>query len=510
MLASLRFRLWLTYLLLVGVVIAITGLALVVYLLRNPAVERRELQRLRLVAQVALQRRRFFDDRGQGLAPLDRLDQVAGRLDGVLDARLIIFDADGMLLVDSRGQSAAPAPALSELERPRWRRVAAFRDERGQEWLYVLTPIDGGQTLVTAVPRPKTRLLTILRDEFVQPYAQALIGALALSALMTILFAGWITAPLQRLTDAVQAVARGDFRRIPPAGPSEIQTLARSFNEMIERVESSQRAQRDLVANISHDIKTPLTSIQGFAQALLDGTAAAPADARHAAQVIYDESARMNRMLLSLLELARFDAAQPAIKRSPFDLVTLLRNETQKFAGQVQQAGVDLQLDLPGETPPADRALLMIGDPDRLGQVFANLIDNALKYSPAGGQVRLAVLSHAGWAEVRVEDDGPGIPPSELERIFERFYQTDKSRRSGRSGTGLGLAIAREIVNAHGGTIRAENRTASAAPAGVDPSGAPSASLGAIFTVRLPLARPDDETLDRQRSQLPPAFAKPS
>jgi signal transduction histidine kinase len=502
MLASLRFRLWLTYLLVVSVVVTITGLALIVYLLRNPAIERRELQRLRLVAQVALQRRRFFDERDQSLAPLDRLDQVAVRLDGVLNARLIVFDTDGSLLVDSRAYSAAraaPTPPLAELQRPRLQRAGIFRDEFGQQWLYALTPFNSGQTLITAAPRPNIQLLTVLRDEFVQPFVRALIIALALSFLMTILIAGWITAPLQRLTDAVRSVAQGEFRRIPPAGPREIQTLARSFNEMTERVETSQRAQRDLVANISHDLKTPLTSIQGFAQALLDGAAAEPADAQRAAQVIYDEAARMNRMLLGLLDLARFEAGQPEMARSPFDLAALLRSMAQKFAAQARQAGVALQLDLPGDAPllqaPLDGTLMMIGDPDRLGQVFANLLDNALKYSQAGGQVRLAVQSRDGWVEVRVEDDGPGIPPAELERIFERFYQTDKSRRSGRAGAGLGLAIAREIIRAHGGAIHAENR---------------SAPAGAAFIVRLPLAQPDDETFARRRSQPPGALTKPS
>jgi len=505
MLASLRFRLWLTYLLVVLVVVAITGLALSVYLLRNPAVERRELQRLRIVTQVTLQRRNFFDDTGRGLAPLDRLDQVVGRLDAVLNARLIVFDVNGVLLADSRSKNGA-LPSLFELQRPRQQRSGRFRDQQGKLWLYTLTPLDGGQTFVAATPRPRVQLLTILRDEFVQPFTRALIVALGLSFLMTILIARWITAPLQRLTEAVHSVAHGRFARIPPSGPREIQTLANSFNEMTERVEASQRAQQDLVANVSHDLKTPLTSIQGFAQALLDGTAATPADAHNAAQVIYDEAARMNRMLHGLLDLARFDAGQPEMARTPFDLTALLRTLGQNFAVQAEQAGVRLQLDLP-EGAPKDSFLMIIGDPDRLGQVFANLLDNALKYSPFGGQVRLSVRQLDGWVELRLTDDGPGIPPRELERIFERFYQTDKSRRSGRQGAGLGLSIAREIVRAHGGSLHAENRPVPAGPVvGSSPAGA--ALVGAVFVVRLPLSLHTDETYPRRPSDMPASLTK--
>jgi signal transduction histidine kinase len=266
-----------------------------------------------------------------------------------------------------------------------------------------------------------------------------------------------------------------------------VQDVARAFNEMGERLDASQRSQRDFVANVSHDLKTPLTSIQGYAQAILDGASDAP----DAAQVIYDEAGRMHRMVLDLLDLARMDAGTLGFEWAPVDLGGLLRGVVQKHTLQVQRGLVELRLDMPGEN--GDEPLVLVGDADRLAQVFANLVDNAVKFTPAHGQVQIAARLVEGWAEVAIADNGPGIPAGELERIFERFYQVDKARPGGeRRGVGLGLAIAREIVEAHGGTIQASNRSA--------------VESGCIFTVRLPLSHPPDRPL----AQRQPSDAKRS
>jgi len=242
---------------------------------------------------------------------------------------------------------------------------------------------------------------------------------------------------------------------------------------MTQRVHDSQQSQRDFVANVSHELKTPLTSIQGFAQAILDGTASTVEARSQAAEVIYDESNRMHRMVLDLLDLARLDAGTADLERAPFNLEALLKSVAERFTPQSREAGVKLVTEirpLPG----------FIGDGDRLSQVFTNLVDNALKHTPPGGTVKLNARDEGGWVEVSVADSGPGIPPEELSRIFERFYQLDKARKGGPGrGVGLGLAIAREIIQAHGGTISAQSRIGE----------------GSLFVVRLPAAQPDDSTL---------------
>jgi signal transduction histidine kinase len=225
-----------------------------------------------------------------------------------------------------------------------------------------------------------------------------------------------------------------------------VQELARSFNEMSIRVQTTQQSQRDFVANVSHDLKTPLTSIQGFAQAIMDGTASTPEELSQAAGVIYSEADRMHRMVLDLLELARMDAGIADFKRQPVDLASLLRGLVEKLSPQAHQAQVNLRAEIGPLTT-------LTGDEDRLVQAFANLVDNALKFTPANGEVVIRAGQAAGQVEVSISDTGPGIPAEDLPRIFDRFYQTDKSRSRERRGSGLGLSIASEIIQAHRGTI---------------------------------------------------------
>ena len=260
---------------------------------------------------------------------------------------------------------------------------------------------------------------------------------------------------------------------IPLEGPAEVKELGKAFNEMVHRVQASQQSQRDFVANVSHELKTPLTSIQGFAQAILDGAVPNEQSLHQAAQVIYDESSRMHRMVVELLDLARLDSGIAEIERLPVNLNTLLQAIYEKFQPIAQQAQVTLRLHL-GVLPEIQ------GDGDRLAQVFTNLVDNAIKFTPPGGTVTLSSQVTDDCVYLSVEDGGPGIPAGERERIFERFYQTDKSRRGDRTrGVGLGLAIAREIIQAHGGAISIG-----------EPAASKSSAYGSVFVVKIPLARP--------------------
>jgi two-component system OmpR family sensor kinase len=474
MFSSLRSRLWLTYALLVGVVICIAGMALVVYLARNPFASRQEYQRLRLVAGLLVQRSDV------GLARLDQPDQLFPQLqraDAALNARILILNPQGNLLADSGTGRDAPAPPLTTIENRQAINLPFFRDAQGKIWLYVLRPLDNGDFLVVAAPRPKVQVFTILRDEFAGPFVQAGGAALILALVLAFWIAKWVAAPLQRMAHAARSLAASrslaNSEPIPLEGPDEVKQLGKAFNEMVHRVQASQQSQRDFVANVSHELKTPLTSIQGFAQAILDGAVHDEQSLHQAAQVIYDESGRMHRMVVELLDLARLDSGIAEIERLPVDLSALLQAIHEKFQPIAQQAQVDLRLQ-PAALPEIQ------GDGDRLAQVFTNLVDNAIKFTPPGGAVTLSSKAAEDSVWISVEDGGPGIPPGERERIFERFYQTDKSRRGDRMrGAGLGLAIAREIIQAHGGSISIQ-----------DPQGSNSSAHGSVFVVKIPLARP--------------------
>ncbi|MBN1145955.1 MAG: HAMP domain-containing histidine kinase [Anaerolineales bacterium] len=488
MFTSLRFRLWLTYALVVGVVIAVSVAAVVVYLLSNPTEDRRELQRLRLVANLIVQRGQLLNA-GSAPGPA-HLQEAAERADSTLGVRIAVFDSSGELQADSRLGQESPLPTWAALNRRSRNGAGLFRDEQLKQWLYFLSPLENGQSLLVSAPRARTPVLSVLRDEFLWPFLRAVLLALFLSLALAFGIARWVTAPLQRMADAARAVSAAQFQKAPLEGPREVQVVAKAFNEMGERMQASQRAQRDFIANVSHDLKTPLTSIQGFAQAILDGTAEQPEAARQAAEVIYSEAGRMHRMVQDLLELARLDSGAVAFQRSALDPGKLLHGVVQKFTPQAQQGQVSLRLsfgDASGDTLPSGYLPEISGDADRLAEVFSNLVDNALKHTPPGGQVVVYARPVENWVETRVADTGPGIPEAELERIFERFYQTDKSRRGGVGrGVGLGLAIAREIVQAHGGSITAQNRSGEAVS-------------GSVFIVRLPMARPNDATLAKRR-----------
>jgi signal transduction histidine kinase len=277
----------------------------------------------------------------------------------------------------------------------------------------------------------------------------------------------WITSPLQKITAAAKNLSRGKMSSIRPEGPSEIQALARSFNDMGNQVTASQKSQRDFVANVSHELRTPLTSIQGFAQAISDGTASKSVDIHRAAEVISTESARMQRLVGDLLELTRLDSSDIPIETQLLDVSSLLREVAQKMVPLAESAKIMLNEKL------AEK-IAVNGNHDKLTQVFNNLLDNAIKYTPVNGLVELSCAREKGFAKIAIRDTGQGIPPTEINRIFERFYRVDKSRKADESkGSGLGLSIANQIVQAHHGSIEVKSEL----------------GKGSQFTVRLPLAQ---------------------
>jgi two-component system OmpR family sensor kinase len=465
MFTSLRARLWFTYALLSGIIMCVVGTGLLLYLLRNPPSTTREYQRLQIIAAFISRQPSLL-----GIGTLNDATEVLNRFDGAFNARIVILDSNGTVLTDTRGDKEPPIPKLVSLAVKTGiilkREKQRFIDTKGQVWLYVHRRIEDNQMLIVAAPRPKVPLLQILREELIPPLFQAGLGAVILALFLAIWMARWVTSPLRRMTKSTQALADGKHEPIMVEGPSEVQELARSFNNMGTRVQATQQSQRDFVANVSHDLKTPLTSIQGFAQAILDGTASAPEELSQAAGVIYSEADRMHRMVLDLLELARMDAGITDFKRQPVDLDSLLRGLVERLSPQARQAQVNLRAEIGPLTT-------LTGDEDRLVQAFTNLVDNALKFTPANGEVVIRAGQAAGQVEISVSDTGPGIPAEDLPRIFDRFYQTDKSRSRERRGSGLGLSIASEIIKAHRGTISIRSLP----------------GKGSTFTVTLPAAR---------------------
>jgi two-component system sensor histidine kinase ResE len=226
--------------------------------------------------------------------------------------------------------------------------------------------------------------------------------------------------------------------------------LAQAFNVMAREVGHSHQMMRDLLANVSHELKTPLTSIQGFSQAMEEGAITSPEEFREAGRIINEETQRMRSLVDDLIDLSRLESGQAVMQHGVVDLAGVLESCWRRFERQAKERKVDLRLE-PEPLPSLD------GDERRLEQVFANLIDNAVRHTPDGGHVTVRAAARNGHVRVAVRNSGSYIPPADLERVFERFYQLDRNRTRTSGGAGLGLAIAKEVVQAHRGEISASS-----------------------------------------------------
>jgi signal transduction histidine kinase len=473
MFASLRTRLLISYIAIILAMLCVVTLALIVLLVNNPVAQRAAYQNLAVVA-------RSTAPLLQNVPP----ERINDRLVSIADAndiRIVRIGPDAVVQFDSDGKiQPGTALDLGRQIRPQAAQQGIFRDQAGSTWLYIATPPAQGPDnirIVFAARQPRTPIRTLIRENTVlRPVVQAGFIGLVMAIVVAILISNWISRPLNRVAGAANAIASGRYeQRAPMEGPREVKAVAQAFNEMADRVQRTQKTQRDFLANATHELKTPLTSIQGYSQAILDEATPRP---EQAAQVIYDEAGRMRRLVEDLLDLSRIESGQAPFRHSRVNVTALLDAVLANLSVVASERRVGLTQVL--NSPPE-----IVADGDRLAQVFTNLIDNAITHTPAGGQVTVLAETRDGGAQVSVVDTGPGIPAAELNRVFERFYQIDKSRaRSHRNGTGLGLAIAREIVEAHSGRIGA----------------ASTHGGGTTFTVWLPAARPDDVTPSHKSS----------
>ncbi|MBK9781058.1 MAG: HAMP domain-containing histidine kinase [Anaerolineales bacterium] len=468
MISSLRSRLWLSYAFIVVTALSVVTIVLFVSLFQNPLLYRQTTERLKAVQSVITERSK--EDQSP---PLSTLAERSAR---TFNVRVILLSKNREVTFDSafNGEAALAFPENRRVLRT----LPIVRDENGSAWLYSIEKLPDGTFLMVTTPRPRISILNIVSDDFMPIIWSGGIIALLLSLVVAFLISGWIANPLQRVVNAAREMPSAEVKPVEVAGPHEVQELTRAFNSMLERVQASGRSQRDFVANVSHEMKTPLTSIQGFAQALLDGTADTDESRQKAAQVIFGESERMHRMVLDLLDLAKLDAGTADLKMSAVNMRVLLTSIQEKFIPQSQRAEVKIELQIPADLPP------LIADGDRMAQVFTNLTDNALKFTPRGGTVSLAARVEMDGMCITVTDTGAGIPEADLPYIFRRFYQVDPARKGGEThGAGLGLAIAHEIVAAHGGRITVRSRE----------------GAGTTMEVLLPLSPPEKTQTVRKK-----------
>jgi signal transduction histidine kinase len=275
-------------------------------------------------------------------------------------------------------------------------------------------------------------------------------GAATLAAVaVSLLVSHRIATPIQRLLAASRRIAAGHYaERVPPGADDELGALADQFNRMAAELESAERRRVALIGDVAHELRTPLATIEGYAEGLLDGVVEPGAGTW---ALIHDEVRRLRRLVQDLQELSRAEARQLALQCEPIAPRSLIEQAVGVIAAQFAEKGIalthDVALDL-----PAVRA-----DPDRIQQVLINLLGNALRHTPPGGQVQLCAASDERAVTFHVTDTGSGIAPEHLPHLFERFYRVDKARSRALGGHGIGLTIAKALVAAHDGSIRAHS-----------------------------------------------------
>ncbi len=315
--------------------------------------------------------------------------------------------------------------------------------------------VDGEAVAAFALPVPVGTLGTVVvaigTDLDLVPWPPVvarLLWAVGLGVLLAGLLAGWLSRFLGRrldgLEDASRRIAGGDLSaRVQAAGSDQIAQVGVAFNEMAGRLEQAQQREREFLAAVGHDLRTPLTTIAGYTEALEEGKVA-PGDLPRVSGVIHRESGRLSRLLEDLMLLSRLEAGEFSLRPEPVDLARHLGGSVEAYRRRAESAGVTLETDL-GEVPEA------VIDPDRIDQVVGNLVENALRYTPEGGSVCLTLRSSDGEARISVSDSGPGIEAADLPHIFERLYVARRYRPERPEGSGLGLAIVKELAEAMGG-----------------------------------------------------------
>jgi histidine kinase len=289
----------------------------------------------------------------------------------------------------------------------------------------------------------------------------AIITAVAISAFVT----RRILAVIHLMRQASARIAGGQYsERIPITSDDELGQLAAQFNRMAETLERVEQVRRDLIADVAHELRTPLASIAGYMEAMMDGVISPEPETLNR---VRRDAARLQRLVDDLQELSRVEARQVPLQPRPVDVHELVETAAGRIRPQFDAKGVELRIATAAGLPR------IVADPDRMLQVLTNLLGNALQYTPTGGRVEVRAGPSDGMVTIAVADTGIGIAPQHLPHVFDRFYRVDRSRTRASGGSGIGLTIVKHLVEAQGGSVRAES---------------PGPGQGSTFTVALPAA----------------------
>lgn len=293
--------------------------------------------------------------------------------------------------------------------------------------------------------------LAEFRREFFSNFFLSACLMLLLASVLTKVMMHKLTDPLQKVTDAAQRFGGGDLSvRVEGVdGEGEVADLARTFNKMADNIQSNDNSRGQFMGNIAHELRTPMTTIKGFIDGMLDGTIP-PEETKHYLGIVSQETGRLARLVQNMLDITKLEAGEVPIHAQTYDLWKTVTDVVLSDEQRIEDGKIDIQ-GLGGDP------LLIYADPDFVHQVVYNIVDNAIKFTPAGGTISFAAERHGNMVEVRIENTGAGIAPEALPFVFERFYKEDRSRGMNTRGSGLGLHICKILINLSGGQIHAES-----------------------------------------------------
>jgi len=363
-----------------------------------------------------------------GVQPLvEQMAQISGE-------RVVLADAHGRVVADSARSLVG--------------------QEAGRDWAGRSATIPYGDTPVGAVYlSPVGETESASGEAYLSAANRTLLWGVLAGGLTAVLLAlalsRRILGPVEALTAAARRMGKGDLsQRVEVQSRDEIGELARSFNAMADGLARLEELRRNMVTDVAHELRTPLSNIRGYLEAFRDGVVQPEPEVIGS---LYEEAMLLNRLLDDLQELALAEAGQLRLERRPVVVSDVVNRAVEAAHARASVKGVALKVELPADLP------LVEVDPQRIEQVLGNLLSNGLTHTPSGGEVVSTARAREGEVEVSVSDTGEGIPPEHLPYVFERFYRVDKSRSRATGGTGLGLAIAKQLVEAHGGRISVES-----------------------------------------------------
>ncbi|HUE69219.1 MAG TPA: HAMP domain-containing sensor histidine kinase [Candidatus Acidoferrum sp.] len=385
----------------------------------------------------------------------DFTERLNSRAPQLGSTRLILLDNERYVVYDSGGSDTIGSQiALSQSARFTGV-LEAFAPLGGQNYLGAAIRLPGKRVdplgaAFVMLAEPQSLVATAAAGSLASRLLVAGGAALIVAMLLALLVSRSVTKPLTQLASAAEDIAAGNYaRRVSISGQDEIGLVGSAFNRMGEAVERARKAQRDFLANVSHELKTPLTSLIGFSQALVDGSLLSDADRTRAATIVHEESERVLRMAQELLDLARVEAGSISLHITAVDLGGQLEQELEMIRPRADSRKLNLKLNFPDDIPP------VAADPERLHQVLDNLLDNAVKYAPEESTVNAVARLSGGLVETIVSNPtGPHRP--DPDRMFDRFYRADPSRSAAAGGVGLGLSISRELTAAMQGRLWAD------------------------------------------------------